>query len=248
MIEAAGRFEFKYVVPLSVREELLKLVRQYVREDPHAGDLGGGRRGYQVRSIYYDGDQFPLYGTRLDSEKVRTVLRVRSYADGGDDQPVFLEAKRKLQERVVKHRVKVGRLGEYEGPSMELLKRHPGRAGRRFVGLIEKWQAKPRVLVHYEREIFLPRGFDDQQTRLTLDTNIRAMAVDDHRAFQGTGELVIPDGWIVMEQKFNRVMPEWMRRLSAHLELVSESVSKFALGLSQTHRINRPHEVELFMP
>jgi len=249
LIEAAGRFELKYAIPLSMVPIVLEYADRNCCLDSHSAELPNGRLGYSVRSLYFDGSSLPLYATRLDSRSVRTVLRVRTYGNAGPDKPVFLETKRKLNNRVIKHRVQEGDVSSWTGVS-GLRNAPSGTLAHRFFSLIERWKAVPTVLVNYDREIFIAKGFDDQSTRLTLDTSICALpvATDTPSSFRGTGTQVVPDGWVIMELKFNKVMPSWMRSLSKDLSICSESVSKFGLGVSHTIRSEVLAERRLFVP
>ena len=249
LIESAGRFELKYAVPVRVVPEIVEFVGQHCSLDSHARKIPNGRFGYSVRSLYFDGPELPIYATRLDGRSVRTVLRIRTYGNADPHEPMFLETKRKLNNRVIKHRVQVGDVSSWAGISG--LKGAPnGSLVHRFSGLIEKWRAVPAVLVHYEREIFVADGLDDQSTRLTLDTNICATrrTIDDASAFRGTGSLIVPRDWVVMELKFNKVMPSWMRILLQELSICSESISKFGLGVCHMIRSENLADRRLFVP
>ena len=249
MIEVAGRFELKYAIPCSLAPAVVDFVSEYCNLDSHAKSLPNGRRGYSVRSLYYDGANLPLYASRLDVKSVRTVLRVRTYGDAAPEEPVFLEAKRKLKNRVIKHRVQVGNMSQWRGVS-SLIAPDATSMIHRFSSLIEQWRAIPTVLVHYEREIFVDSGLDDQSTRLTLDSNVCAVrtTTDDASSFAGMGSPIVSPDWIIMELKFNKVMPAWMRQLLQELSLCSESVSKFGLGVCYTIRSESLAERRLFVP
>jgi hypothetical protein len=249
LIEAAGRFELKYAIPKARAPEIVEYAGEYCNLDSYAKELPNGRFGYSVRSLYFDGPELPLYATRLDAKSVRTVLRVRTYGEASPKEPVFLETKRKLINRVIKHRVQVGTVSSWSGVS-GLVGSPVGTLSHRFSKLIEQWGAVPAVLVHYEREIFVERGLDDQSTRLTLDTNVCAArrTTDVAASFGGVGSPIVPPDWMIMELKFNKVMPAWMRLLLQELSICSESVSKFGLGVSHTIRSESLAERRLFVP
>ena len=249
MIEAAGRFELKYAIPKGLAPQIVEYAGQHCNLDSHSRELPNGRFGYKVRSLYFDGPELPLYATRLDAKSVRTVLRVRTYGEAGPKEPLFLETKRKLNNRVIKHRIQAGSVSSWGGVS-GLLGSPVGSLSHRFSTLIEQWRAAPVVLVNYDREIFVESGLDDQSTRLTLDTNVCAAqrTTDAAASFGGTGSHIVPPDWMIMELKFNKVMPSWMRQLLQELSLCSESVSKFGLGVCHTIRSESLAERRLFVP
>ena len=113
-----GRYELKYAVPVARRDALLRLAWDHVKPDTNADNLvevlpdlrdpdGEPPFGYRVCSLYVDDAHLDGYAQRLDSRRIRNRLRIRSYGWNGTTAPVFFEAKRKLDDQVIKHRVKV---------------------------------------------------------------------------------------------------------------------------------------------
>jgi hypothetical protein len=85
--------------------------------------------------------------------------------------------------------------------------------------------------------------------RLTMDHAVGAGLANDARDLRGpTPESLIPDGWMVLELKFDADEPAWMRGLVRALQLCAEPVSKFALGVMVLHRGARPAERRLLTP
>jgi len=103
-----GRHEFKYVLPLSARADVLRLAGDHAVPDGHAAPREDGVVGYYNHTLYLDTADLRDYRERLSLRRLRTRLRVRTYGQPGDRAPVFLEIKRKRDEWVVKHRVRVG--------------------------------------------------------------------------------------------------------------------------------------------
>ncbi len=258
-----GRFELKYALPLDRRAELLERAGAHVRADAHAASLeralpgillpdGAPTRGYIVHSLYLDDPQLSGYARRLARDRIRNRMRIRTYGLPGDDAPVFLEAKRKLARRVIKHRVRVGgALAWAEGDALrpwvdavQRLDGEAGRAGQRWLELAEAQHLGAVASTHYVREIFV-RGTE----RLSIDHRVSAHPSPDPRRFQHEGPLpLIPAGWLVVELKFNGDQPLWMRELVRDMRLASEPISKFALGVACSHRADRPAELRSLVP
>lgn len=258
-----GRYELKYALPASRREELLAAAMAWVRPDPHARSLaealpgmelpdGEPPRGYVVHSLYFDTPTLDGYARRLARDRVRNRMRVRTYGLPGEDAPVFLEAKRKLARQVIKHRVRVGTTrswaeGDPRQPwvsAVARLQEPEATAGRRWVEILTREGQLPVASTHYIREIYV-QGKD----RLSIDHRVRAQARPDPLDFQRVGELpLIPEDWLVVELKFTGAEPLWMRQLVARLRLRSEPISKFALGVAHGHRADRPGELRNLVP
>lgn len=258
-----GRYELKYALPASRREELLQAATAWVRPDPHALSLatalpglalpdGEPPRGYVVHSLYFDTPTLDGYARRLARDRVRNRMRVRTYGLPGDDAPVFLEAKRKLARQVIKHRVRVGTTRTWAAgdplqpwvSAVDLLAEPEASAGRRWLEILRHEGLIPVASTHYVREIYV-HGRD----RLSIDHRVRAQVRPDPLDFQREGDLpLIPEDWLIVELKFTGAEPLWMRQLVARLRLRSEPISKFALGVAHGHRADRPGELRNLVP
>ncbi|MBI2839998.1 MAG: polyphosphate polymerase domain-containing protein [Acidobacteria bacterium] len=252
-----GRFELKYVLPAACRADVLRLTQPHVQPDPHAVELPNGRRGYFVRSLYLDTSDLADYFDRLDRKRVRNRLRVRTYGQPQQKQPVFIEVKRKSGPWVIKHRAAVGDADEWcrcpaARPWVTFASRVEGRgryAASAFLQLVEGAERSPVSLVHYEREVFVPLEKDSRRVRLTLDTHVAASSVSSARDLFAPATIdLIPPDWLVMELKFERFAPAWMTRLRRELGVTAVPVSKFGLSVAQVLRPAYPDELHALLP
>ncbi len=252
-----GRYELKYAVPVARRDALLRLAWDHVKPDTNADNLvevlpdlrdpdGEPPFGYRVCSLYVDDAHLDGYAQRLDSRRIRNRLRIRSYGWNGTTAPVFFEAKRKLDDQVIKHRVKVCSTATWA----TLPGRHPWREAadtttpkaavlaQRWVQAVDRGRMGVVCRVDYLRETFVCGT-----ARLTLDHRVSADGSDDPHDLRGHCPVqLIPEDWMVLELKFNGQKPVWMRKLARELHLVAEPVSKFALGVALTRRAGRVSE------
>lgn len=258
-----GRAELKYAIPTELRSEVLALAAGHVESDRHARELtelehlrdadGALPRGYRVTSLYVDDAKLRGYGERLDDRRIRNRLRIRTYDYPGSVRPVFLEAKRKLGGRVIKHRVMVGDTdtwAQLPGPkpwqaAVGLVQgATEQRIARRWVQAVDRANMGVVCRVDYLRETFV-----DGTSRLTLDHWVGAAETDDPYDLRGDCPLaLLPPDWIVLELKYNALEPLWMRRLVRALGLQAEPVSKFALGVAHTRRPGRWAELRRLTP
>jgi len=256
-VENVGRYELKFVVPVSLRSAILDSIAPHAVPDPHAHDLGGGRLGYVVRSFYFDTPSLADYFDRLAEKRVRNRVRVRTYDQPELGPPVFLENKRKSGRWVVKHRVRVSTAGEWlqcqsSKPWAVLGSRAQGKdryAASVFSQLTEGGGRQPTSAVIYEREVFVARRPSPGNPRLTLDHDIRAAAVQAADDLFAEAEVrLLPPEWMVLELKFERFAPAWMIELRRDLRLSSVPVSKFGLSVATCLRSQRPHELRYLTP
>lgn len=246
-----GRFEMKYALPLERRAAVLAYAQDFIDVDQNARELssvlpevvsaGGLRpRGYRVSSLYFDDQQLSGYARRIDGRRIRNRVRIRTYGSQGESFPVFLEAKRKLHRQVIKHRVRVCSTERWhELPASapwDHVQQPADRMDRerweRWCSVVREQSLDPMCRVEYLRETFA-----HGQLRLTLDHRVSAVATSDSHALRGPcPQRLIPDGWVVLELKYNGQAPRWMRRLVSRFGLVAEPISKFALGIARTCR------------
>lgn len=255
--QQAGRYEFKYVLPADLRNTIVDLISPFAEPDPQAGDIGHGRRGYQVHSLYFDTTRLGDYFERLDQAKVRNRLRVRTYDSPDARRPLFLENKRKCGKMVIKHRFRLCDSQQWlkctePQPWIFLKDAVNGSndyAASVFRQLVEGGRRHPVSSVRYEREAFVPRASKQGGVRLTLDYDVRASnATTAHDIFAPSQVGLIPHEWIVMELKFQRFAPNWMHALRQKLALCAVPVSKFGLSVAMCIRSTHPNELRALTP
>ena len=253
-----GRWELKYVLPVSAREELFRIAGDFIQPDPHGQILEGlGTRGYDVHSLYFDTPGLTDYTERLECRNVRVRMRIRTYGKPGDKAPVYLEDKRKFDKWVMKQRVKVGDADTWiasdsDKPWVTFGEKVTGKKAlvvRHFLRRVEEEGRIPVSTVHYRRETFVDRDPTDAEVRLTMDHNVCSTTMPGPRGFYAPpDQLLIPAGHMVLELKFNRTQPGWMRQIVRALHLQCEPVSKFGLSVAYGLRRDRPHEIRRVTP
>jgi SPX domain protein involved in polyphosphate accumulation len=229
-----SRYEYKF----KITNEMIPLIRDYsipyTTVDPHLKNATENK--YTVRSIYFDTPTLDFYYEKMDGLKIRKKLRVRTYNDM--DDYAFLEIKRKFVNCVAKERSKlpfmvIERListpeeSAIEYPQDDYNSR---LVSGKFVYNLLKKGLVPILLVVYEREAYI--GLADKNARLTLDTNVRAVAEPDLGNILNTKDFVPSFGDAgILELKFNDSMPQWMKDLVTEFGLRKESISKYCLSI-----------------
>jgi SPX domain protein involved in polyphosphate accumulation len=206
----------------------------YTTVDPHLKNVEENK--YTVRSIYFDTPELDFYYEKLDGIKIRKKLRIRTYNEMNDF--AFLEIKRKFVNCVAKERSKlpfmvIERLintpedSVIEYPQDDYNSR---LVSGKFVYNLLKKGLLPILLVVYEREAYI--GLAEDRERLTIDTDVRAIAEPDLGDILNNNDFVptIKDV-SVLELKFDDKMPQWMKNLVAEFDLTKESISKYCLGI-----------------
>lgn len=91
------RYELKYLLSGQEKEQILQSMKGYMKLDSY------GRT--TIRNIYFDTDTFRLIRRSLEKPVYKEKLRVRSYQSVCQEDPVFVELKKKYQSVVYKRRL-----------------------------------------------------------------------------------------------------------------------------------------------
>ena len=229
----AARLELKYLVDLETRLGLTPILASRLLPGEHVDEQGA----YPVLSLYYDGEELPLYLEKLAGLERRTKVRLRTYGWSFAQTPLwFLEAKHKSDAAVAKRRLAVprGRIDPLRPETWDAL----GAAAGPFLQARESTRLVPAVQVWYQREVLVSPAAD---LRVTWDTCLRALYPGETMTTEplyDTTRALVPETWAVLELKAAQTLPTWLARLVRSAALVPESISKYVraldtLGLSR---------------
>ena len=225
------RFEYKYIIPNTQLVKLREMIAPFVQLDKYARNHGGE---YTVRSIYFDTPELECYREKIAGVKRRNKVRLRGYNGGGNGDTVFFEIKKKVDEPLFKNRVSM--------TFAEALKTLEGREvtdviasenARRFLYHLYARRMQPVVTVIYEREPFQALLKDlDNDLRITFDKNLRAVpypTIED--LYREESARPVDGNHFIMEVKFNRYLPAWVKTIIASFGLKKGPASKYALSV-----------------
>lgn len=234
------RYEKKYLVPNELMDYIRKRLSSFVRLDDYAITAESGLRQYTVRSIYFDSRDMIYYSEKVNGLQNRRKFRIRGYNQYDDNSKVVLEIKRKIENRVKKHRCFVlfrnvnqllttGSIEDFviESNGSET----PVEEAQRFLFHINKYQLLPTCLIVYEREAWFGRF--DTGVRITFDKNIRSKLYPElERLYDNHNFTPLFTNHFILEIKyFSDTMPVWTRSLIQEFRLRNEALSKYAIGV-----------------
>ncbi|MFN0087298.1 MAG: VTC domain-containing protein [Blastocatellia bacterium] len=233
------RYEHKYFVPYARLGRLRMLLAPFMELDSFAREEGGE---YTVRSIYFDTPDLDCYFQKVSGVSRRNKVRMRGYNGGGAQSRVFFEIKKKMDDPLYKHRAAL----TYE-EAQQILNGRPldeldfttnnppdaYQEAQRFLYHLHARRMRPVITVIYEREPYQTRFPDEENDmRVTLDKNLRTVpwpALD--ALFVDSLSRAVRPTHFILEVKFNRYMPSWVKTVISSLGLTRESASKYALCL-----------------
>jgi hypothetical protein len=231
------RYEYKYFVPYEKLERLRGLIGPFMKLDGFARKHGGE---YTVRSIYFDTPDLECYFHKLHGVKRRNKVRLRGYNVGDGHSLVFFEIKKKVDEPLHKNRAALGYAEAREalrGKPLDEVAVTVTRSAdaiedaQRFIYHVRARRMQPVITVIYEREPYQAIFVDEENDlRITFDKNLRTVARPALDAlFEERNARLVGKRHFILEVKFNRYLPNWVKAVTGSLGLTRSSASKYAL-------------------
>lgn len=220
------RKEKKYLISESQREELLKILPQYMNFDKYCMD---GKK-YTVNNIYFDTETFNIIRHSLSKPKYKEKLRIRSYSNNiSDNDLIFLEVKKKFNGVVNKRRI-LRTLKDIEnylenGTRPNDITAQQSQIFDEIDYILSNEKVSPAVYLSYVRLALFAK--DDSSVRLTIDEDIITRENDLSLRANRYGEKLLPEGYYLMEIKVNGVFPLWLAKILSSLKIYPTSFSKY---------------------
>jgi len=209
------RVEIKYLLDEEEKNVLFEKIKPYLEKDEYYKSTIG--------NIYFDNKDNDLIVTSLEKPLFKEKLRVRTYKTPKEnDDDVFLEIKNKYNGVVGKRRIKMN-LKEYykfldnEEANNQILKEIKYH--------IDYYKLYPKIYIAYDRYSY--RGIEDNNLRITFDSNLRSRR-DDLKLESGDyGELYFDNPHYIMEIKTLDSLPLWLTKILSDLKIYPKSFSKY---------------------
>lgn len=221
-----GRFEYKYILPRALREEIEAAIQDFMIFDPFSAALPD--HCYSVNSLYFDDANYSDYYEKTDGLLNRRKYRLRTYDNG--DAPVFLEEKGRRNHFSYKYRCLVDQdflNHAVAGNWRALLNSIDGSEDVPLSGFVTAGVRRdlgPKVRVIYRRRPYIADyGY---RFRVTFDDQIEAHWTNSLHAPATLVRPVLP-GKTVLEIKFEDSIPMWFTRLIGSYQLNMVSISKY---------------------
>ena len=246
-----ARKEQKYLLETSDLARLMHLLGAHLKPSAFGHAL--------VASLYYDTPTFELISRSLEKPLYKEKLRLRAYADCtgaaqphfDEEGPVFVELKKKFDGIVYKRRVPMSEQGAFdfmEGSSFEQAEallplaslQQAARTGtdwqiaHELEATIGRYPSLvPTMMVVVERLAY--DALDDSSLRITFDINPR-YRTDQLTFDEGfAGNLILPNGQVIMEVKCASAYPRWLIDALNALELYPQPCSKYGRAFQLAH-------------
>ncbi len=220
----AFRHELKFYINYHDYILLKNTIKVLLNTDRYANDDGH----YHIRSLYFD----DVYETALKDkvagtdERCKYRIRIYNYSDS----VIKFEKKIKRGQFISKVSIGLSRdecdsliAGEYD-----FLAERPEPLASEIYVQMKNNGLKPRVIVDYWREAFVSPF---ENVRVTFDKDIKGgLWLSDIFNSQTPTMPVLEQGMMVLEVKFNRYMPEFIKTILNNVNAAQRSaISKYVL-------------------
>ena len=184
---------------------------------------------YFIRSLYFDDINSTAYYEKIDGVLYRKKYRIRMY--NNDSSFIRLERKWKHNNMTSKDQLKISKencinllTNQFDNIDKELLNHS---LMKEFITDIKVFGLKPSVIVDYKR---LAYTYPISEVRITFDEKIKSGLYNcnlfnmDRITYD-----VIDNDEVVLEVKFNEVLPEHISIILQTIPMYRQAVSKFSL-------------------
>jgi hypothetical protein len=233
-IEIPDRYEFKYLVPDEMVEDVRRAIQPFCALDRFSAQ--SPTREYAIQSLYLDTPNRDLFRMAGEKRAFRWKARVRSY-DNAD--VAFLEVKNKEEHMVKKPRARVARHDWAERIRAPLAP-DASRAERLFRERVDRHGLVPMLMVRYDREAWVSQV--DSYARVTFDRRIACQPWNEWSLDCDQAGWVsldssnimwpVPHG-VVLELKCLTAVPRWMSNLACSFGLQRTRYSKYCRGVER---------------
>ncbi len=228
---STGRYEMKYFISEIQAQTIKHMIAPYVQLDRYCKAHSSGT--YPLASAYLDSHDLCLCRESLDGHKNRFKLRIRRYSDD-PLSPSFFEIKRRMNNIIIKSRASVV---HEEGSDLLLSSKLPAGVDddcRRVLGQFQLYtgsiNARPVIHIRYNRQAY--EGLVDKKVRITFDRKLAYKMSELSKVVLNEGRWQLyPMEGVILEIKFTGYYPAWLSRVSRHLELSRQSISKYARSI-----------------
>ena len=217
------RHEIKYMISKNTGEILKQKLKTIMDIDKNSYNEDNT---YQIRSLYFDDPQNTAYYEKLDGVEYRKKYRIRIYNQ--DDNFIRLECKYKHNNMTSKESVLItkeicskiinGNIDDIDISKNDILKK--------FIIDMKTKKLATSVIVDYKR---LAYTYPVSEVRITFDSEIKS-GVYNYDLFDKSVNYasVIDDDYLVLEVKYNEILPEIIAIILSTVSLNREAYSKFA--------------------
>ena len=218
------RNEIKFVINKDSAEILKKKLSLIMDIDSNSALEDNS---YLIRSLYFDDLYSTAYYEKMDGVEYRKKYRIRIY--NNDCSFIRLECKYKHENKTSKDQILIDKTicDRIINGNVEELNIDNNNLLTKFVLDYRLKNLRPSIIVDYKRLAFT---YPVSDVRVTFDSKIRSgrynynLYDEDLNTYK-----VIDDNEVVLEVKFNEILPEQIAIVLSTVPMIRQAFSKFAV-------------------
>lgn len=217
------RHELKFLINKNSAEILKQRLRLVMNVDDNSYNDDGT---YLIRSLYFDDDKSTAYYEKLDGILFRKKFRIRIY--NYQTNVIKLECKHKDDNYTMKRSASIdletcqklinNKLDEIETNNKLVLE---------LIQEMKYKRLRPSIIVDYRRLAFT---YPVSEVRITFDSQVSS-GYNNYDIFNKNANTIatIPDEELILEVKFNEIIPSHIAEILSSVPTVRQAFSKFAI-------------------
>ena len=182
---------------------------------------------YLIRSLYFDDINSTAYYEKMDGVEYRKKYRIRLY--NNDTNFIRLECKYKHENKTSKDQILIDKniCDRIIDGSIKDLKIKEENLLTKFIIDSKLNNLIPSIIVDYKR---LAYTYPVSEVRVTFDSKIRSGRYNYNLYDEDLSTYkVIDDNEVVLEVKFNEILPESIAIILSTVPMIRQAFSKFAI-------------------
>ena len=182
---------------------------------------------YLIRSLYFDDINSTAYYEKMDGVEYRKKYRIRLY--NNDTNFIRLECKYKHENKTSKDQILIDKniCDRIIDGSIKNLKIEEENLLTKFIIDSKLNNLVPSIIVDYKR---LAYTYPVSEVRVTFDSKIRSGRYNYNLYDEDLSTYkVIDDNEVVLEVKFNEILPESIAIILSTVPMIRQAFSKFAI-------------------
>ncbi len=216
------RHELKFIISKKMSTVLKQRLNLIMEVDKNAVNPSNT---YYIRSLYFDDPNSSAYYEKLDGVLYRKKYRIRMY--NNDESLIKLERKLKHNNMTSKDQVKISKdvCDSILKNNIDIINAHSDLM-KDFLRDIKINGLKPSIIVDYER---LAYTYQVSDVRITFDENLKSGLYNyDLFNTDSIAYNILDENEVVLEVKFNDIIPEHISMVLQTVPMYRQAVSKFA--------------------
>ena len=183
-----------------------------------------GKNGYFIRSLYFDTMSSDAYYDKIDGVSYREKYRIRMYNQ--DDNYIRLEKKIKNDNLTLKEQTIITKKECLDIINNDIDLSFKDGLLKEFLIDVKTKNLVPSVIVDYDR---FALTYPISDVRITFDYNIKS-GIYNYNLFGSDNDLkILDENTIVLEVKYNEVLPEFIDAILKSVPTMKTAFSKFAM-------------------